>query len=220
MSKEEKYKTLTSDLKIIIIGKSGSGKTSFVNKWVKNEFDENYKPTIVSEYNSKIYKYEDKIYNINVWDIAGQDRYAAIIKSFSKNTQGCITMSDVMNPNSLTETLAWKKNLDENELLCDGGKIPNVLIENKVDLVEENEAKDISQLEEFCKKNEFDACFKTSAKTGYNIKESMEKLISIIIKRLNAYSEKNNNLNRNTLAIDPDKHSEKDKYRTKQSGCC
>ena len=93
-------------------------------------------------------------------------------------------------------------------------------IQNKVDLAEESEAKDISQLEEFSKKNEFDACFKTSAKTGYNIKESMDKLISIIIKRLNAYSEKDNNLNKNTLEIDPDKHSEKDKYRAKQSGCC
>jgi GTPase SAR1 family protein len=28
----------TTDLKIIVIGKSGAGKTSYVNKWVKNEF--------------------------------------------------------------------------------------------------------------------------------------------------------------------------------------
>ena len=38
-----------TDLKIIIKGKSGAGKTSYVNKWTKNEFLECYKPTIVSE---------------------------------------------------------------------------------------------------------------------------------------------------------------------------
>ena len=37
-----------SDLKIIIIGNSGTGKTSLVNKWTKNIFDESYQATLVS----------------------------------------------------------------------------------------------------------------------------------------------------------------------------
>ena len=36
-----------SDLKIIVIGTSGTGKTSFVNKWTKNIFSDTYKATIV-----------------------------------------------------------------------------------------------------------------------------------------------------------------------------
>ena len=211
---------MSSELKILVIGKSGAGKTSFVNKWLKNIFIETYKATIVSEYSSKIYKYQDSFYHINLWDIAGQDHYAQITKAFSKNAHGCITMSDATVPDSLTETLKWKKVLDESEVLKDGGKLPNILVENKADLIEEAEVNNITKLEEFSKSNGFDACFKTSAKTGLNINETMDKLISIIIRRLNAISKKENDMDRKSLLIDPENHSEKDKYRTKQTGCC
>jgi small GTP-binding protein len=211
---------LTTDLKIIIIGKSGAGKTSFVNKWIKNTFDETYKSTIVSEYSSKIIKYADKIYHINLWDIAGQDHNIIITRTFSKNAHGCITMADATEPISLQETIKWKKALDDSENFPDQGKVPNILIENKVDLIEGKDANDNSKLEEFAKENGFDGCFKTSAKTGLNINETINKLMSIIVTRLNSVAEKENDMNRQSLQVDPENHSEKDKYRTKQVGCC
>ena len=216
----EGEKIIIGDIKILVIGQSGTGKTSFINKWIKNKFEETYKATIVSEFSSKIYQYEDKFYKINLWDIAGADHFASVTKTFSKGAQGCITMSDAMEPISLEETLKWKNALDDSETFPDKGKIPNILIQNKVDLLSQNEIDDMTQLKEFSKKNEFDAYFKASAKTGYNIKESMDKLIEIIIKRINAMSSKEMNMDRNTLAIDPEKNKGKDKYRNKQTGCC
>ena len=81
---QTKEQSLTSDLKILIVGKSGTGKTSFVNKWIKNEFTASYKATIVSEFSSKLFLYEEKLYKINLWDIAGQDHFASITKKFCK----------------------------------------------------------------------------------------------------------------------------------------
>ena len=209
------------DFKIIILGKSGTGKTSYANKWIKNTFNENYKSTIVSEFSSKLYKYKDRIYKINLWDIAGQDHHAVAAKVFMKDALGCITMSDAIVEESLNEALNWKKFLDENELFPDKNPIPNMLIQNKIDLVPENEVQDMTKLENFCKENKFDCCFKTSAKTGYNVNQSMDKLIEIIAKRLDDYTSKEViDLNRKTVNIDPENHSEKDKYRTKQAGCC
>ena len=83
-----------TDLKIIVIGKSGTGKTSFVNKWTKNIFDDNYKATIVSEYGFKIYEFNGKYYRIQLWDIAGQDRNAKLTKTFAKGCHGSIVMCD------------------------------------------------------------------------------------------------------------------------------
>ena len=91
MSEQEAGST---DLKIIVIGKSGTGKTSFVNKWTKNIFDDNYKDIIVSEYGFKIYEYNGKYYRIQLWDIAGQDRNAKLTKTFAKGSHGCIVMCD------------------------------------------------------------------------------------------------------------------------------
>lgn len=87
----------TTDLKIIVIGKSGAGKTSFVHKWTKNEFLQQYKPTIVSEHNYKIVEYGGKYYRIQIWDIAGQDRSAKITKNFAKGSHGAVILYDAVN---------------------------------------------------------------------------------------------------------------------------
>ncbi|MCQ2817042.1 MAG: ADP-ribosylation factor-like protein [archaeon] len=72
MSKAEK-KNIRGDLKIIVIGTAGTGKTSFVNKWTKNVFNENYKATIVSEFGFKIVEINGKMYRIQLWDLAGKN---------------------------------------------------------------------------------------------------------------------------------------------------
>ena len=67
-------------LKIIVIGTSGTGKTSFVNKWTKNQFSDTYKANIVSEIGFKIFKNEGKLYQMHLWDLAGQDKNAIVTK--------------------------------------------------------------------------------------------------------------------------------------------
>ena len=44
-------------------------------------------------------------------------------------------MTDILLPSSLNDALNWKKTLDENEILSDGSNIPNILILNKIDLI-------------------------------------------------------------------------------------
>ena len=86
-----------SDLKIIVIGNSGTGKTSFVNKWSKNIFSDTYKATIVSEFGFKIFEKDGKLYRIQLWDLAGQDKNAMVTKIFAKDSHGCIVMADATN---------------------------------------------------------------------------------------------------------------------------
>ena len=92
-----------SDLKIIVIGASGTGKTSLVNKWTKNLFSEAYKATIVSEFGFKIFEKDGKLYRIQLWDLAGQDENAMVTKIFAKDAHGCIIMSDATNKQTREE---------------------------------------------------------------------------------------------------------------------
>ena len=92
-----------SDLKIIVIGTSGTGKTSFVTKWTKNVFNEAYKATIVSEFGFKIFDYEGKLYRIQLWDLAGQDKNAMVTKIFAKDSHGCVVISDATNSQTREE---------------------------------------------------------------------------------------------------------------------
>ena len=88
----------------------------------------------------------------------------------------------------------------------------------------EDEQDNITELEEFSEKNGFTGCFKASAKTGKNIAESMEFLIKDIIKRLEEINAKGGEgiINRQSVALDPDKHNKEADMKRKQDkgGCC
>jgi len=212
-----------SDLKIIVIGTSGTGKTSFVNKWTKNIFNETYKATIVSEFGFKIFENEGKLYRIQLWDLAGQDKNAMVTKIFAKDAHGCVVMSDATNVETRIDTSKWKNAVDEAAQFLDGGKIPCLLVENKVDLLD-NPDLDDSSLKQFAEQDEFCGCFRTSAKTGLNINESMEFLIRTIIQRMEAMQSKGTEVfttERKSVALDPEKHNQAaTAKRKKDSGCC
>ena len=95
--------SIKSDFKIIVIGTSGTGKTSFVNKWTKNIFQEEYKATIVSEFGFKVFEYDKKLYRIQLWDLAGQDKNSTVTKIFAKDSNGCVILSDATKSETLEE---------------------------------------------------------------------------------------------------------------------
>ena len=92
-----------SEIKIIIIGKFNTGKTSFCRMCLKNEFPIEYKATINTDFNYKIKEYKHNIYKVQIWDIGGQDRYIGMTKVLSKNSHGCIIFCDITDKRSLDE---------------------------------------------------------------------------------------------------------------------
>ena len=216
-------KSTKNELKIIVVGNSGTGKTSFVNKWIKGTFDENYKATIVSEFSYKIFDYKDKSYKIQLWDLAGMDQNICITKIFSKDSHGCIVLSDINDKSTLDKSVKWKNTVDETARFLDGTNIPSILIRNKIDLLENEENNDDEeQMKEFCEKNKFLRCFKTSAKTGTNIDEAMNFLISVIIDKMEALIQSGSNpfeKDRKSMVLQSAKHSENNKENNGM-GCC
>jgi len=219
---DQMNKNTKNELKIIVVGNSGTGKTSFVNKWIKDTFDETYKATIVSEFSYKIVDYKDKSYKIQLWDLAGMDQNICITKIFSKDSHGCIVVSDITDEKTLTECVKWKNTVDETTKFLDGTNIPSILIRNKVDLLEnENNNDEEDKMKEFCEKNQFLRCFVTSAKTGTNIEEAMNFLISTIIDKMEKITTSGSNpfeKDRKSLVLQSSKH--KDNNKENNQGCC
>ena len=212
-----------SDLKIVIVGNSGTGKTSFCSRWVKDSFSDNYKATIMSEFSYKIYEYKGHYYKIQFCDIAGQDKNVYTSKVFTKDAHGCIILCDITNQDTLEATLKWKKSIDDNALFKDGGKLPCVLVQNNIDLVSEEELGNDEEVRKFGEENGYINFFRTSAKTGLGVDECMDYLIKTIVDRLDEYIAKNpeTSLDPNRTSIVKIQQPKKDTTTMlSKQGCC
>ena len=186
-------KDIKNEIKIIIIGNSNTGKTSFVNKWTKGTFTDFYKATVVSEFSHKIYQHKDKFYRIQLWDLAGQDQNTHITKIFSKNSHGCVVLCDITNKDTLNDTLKWKESVDESTRFIDNDILPSVLVQNKIDLVDEEALKDEEEIKKFAEDNKFIGYFRTSVKMGVGVDECMDFLIGNILERIEKCSKEGSN---------------------------
>lgn len=174
-----------SDLKVLVIGNAFTGKTSFVRRWIGGTFSNSYKATIAPEFQYKILNINNTIFRIHLWDLAGQDKNIFITKTFGKDCFGALILCEAKNEESLQSTISWKKALDEEITFFDGSKVPVFLIENKNDLYE-NENDNQEAFEHFGKENQFDSWYRVSAKTGKNVNEAMNDILSHILTKLNS----------------------------------
>ena len=213
--KRKSIKNQNRDLKIIIVGDSGTGKTSFVNKYILNRFADTYQATIATQFSSKILEIDGITYRLQFWDIAGQDRSVTTTNIFCKNTNGVVLCCEINDKNTLNNTIIWKNSIEQN---IDVTNVPMIIIQNKCDLLgsELEYNNGIEELKEFTERNGIKNCFRTSAMTGFGIQESMEYLIQEIIRVTEFKENEYDNENRETVAIS-------DKPRTirgKKNGCC
>ena len=209
-------------IKIIIIGNSGSGKTSFCNRWIKGTFSETYKATIMTDFSEKIYKYNNKEYKISLWDLAGQDRNIQTTRVLTNNALCCLVFCEINNIKSRNDTLKWKSSVEENStFLNTDNKIPCFLIENKIDLVDENTVKNISELSEFSQNNNFSGFYRTSAKTGENVDFIMNSIISYAINKVKECMKKSDKIEqrRSFFELKEDKIKNKNE-KNSNDDCC
>ena len=165
-------------MKILIVGDSGVGKTSIVNRYFSGYFDANTISSIGYDFTTKVYtKSTKKLCKLQIWDVAGQERYQAVSKLYARNVSGCLIVCDVTNPRTLENTLTWKKVIED----VNGANepVPFVLAQNKIDMITEPNAdfQKEEYIQEFALKHGFLGAYQTSAKTYQNIEECFERLV-------------------------------------------
>lgn len=151
----------------------------------------------------------------------GQDKSIYTSKIFTKDAHGCLVLCDITNPRTIEETLKWKKSIDETSKFIDGDFLPSILIQNKIDLVNDDELANEDDIRGFCEQNNFKNIFRTSAKTGMGINESMDFLISAIIVRLEEHSKNTNTpLEKDRKSIVVQQQKKEKELMIKSNRCC
>lgn len=168
-------------LKILIIGDPCVGKTSFVQRYVNGTFHRNYKGTIGVDFALKIIRWgDDGTVKVQLWDIAGQERYTSMTRVYYRDAHGCIVMFDLTNRNSFLNVVKWKRDFDSKCIMADGSQIPCLLIANKSDIENLRQVSN-EEIERLCQEFNFSAWVEVSVKDNNMVEDSMKYLISCIL---------------------------------------
>ncbi|CAF4689555.1 unnamed protein product [Rotaria sp. Silwood1] len=116
------------EFKLILIGDSGVGKTTFVTRYIIAE----YEPKYISDFPFSVHplKFYTDLGEIifHVWDTAGQEKFGGVRDRYYLGGQCAIIMFDVTSRMSYRNVPLWHKDIIRN---CDN--IPIVLCGNKID---------------------------------------------------------------------------------------
>ncbi|KAB1259018.1 Ras-related protein Rab-7b [Camelus dromedarius] len=96
------------DLKLIIIGALGVGKTSLLHQYVHKTFYEDYQTTLGASILSKIIILDDTTLKLQIWDTGGQERFRSMVSTFYKGSDGCILAFDVTDLESFEALETWR----------------------------------------------------------------------------------------------------------------
>ena len=166
------------NIKAIIIGSSGTGKTNIIKAAIDEPFEEDNKSTLTSSFVSKNIKIDKKTYHLDLWDTAGQEKYKSLTKIFIVDSKIVIFVYDITQRKTFDELDFWIK--ITKEIL---GDYPiYALFGNKKDLLLE---KVIDEEEGKKKAEEIGAYFKlTSARSERDkINEYIKELIKMYLNK-------------------------------------
>ena len=201
--------------KIILVGDSGVGKTSIINRYL-DHYKENITSTLTTSYSSKLTIIKDYKINFQLWDTAGQEQYRSMNSLFYKDAHVCIMVYDITKENTFNNIKNyWYESVSNNGL---EGVIFGVA-GNKNDLYMEEKV-DKNEVSNFCK--EINAVFKlTSAKQNFCIDDLFNELgerflnSNFMLEIGEEYFERNNSYN--SFKIKKNNHTN-DKNKKKR--CC
>ncbi|KAF5223168.1 putative Ras-related protein Rab4 [Trypanosoma cruzi] len=134
----EKYQQL---IKLILVGDSGTGKSSLLHRFVEDTFSEQQAQTIGVEFGSKIVQLAGRKVKLQIWDTAGQERYKSVTRSYYRGAVGCLIVYDITQRSTYESVPQWLNDVRQ----LAGKDVVVMLIGNKSDLsdgrtVQHNEA--------------------------------------------------------------------------------
>jgi small GTP-binding protein len=165
-------------LKIVVVGDSGVGKTCFLLRFVRDQWEGDTTPTLGVEFLAKIVTTENHHIQLQLWDTAGQELFRSVTRGYYRGSAGALILFDLTSPDSFASVKGWLKDLRE----VARTDVVVVLIGNKSDLVEERQiTKDVAQA--FADRNTM-LYFETSARTGDNIPNAVTQCVLQIEKKV------------------------------------
>ncbi len=165
--------------KVCLVGEFAVGKTSLVNRYVHNVFEDRYFVTIGAKITktelTSVGKDRHRV-TMTVWDIMGEKGFRELLReAYFEGTQGIVAVSDLTRPETLEELEGWISSVYRI-----AGKVPLVVVGNKADLEDDIQVR-LEDVARFARKHSCSHVI-TSAKTGENVELAFKSIAKGLLK--------------------------------------
>jgi len=133
--------------KTIIVGNSGVGKTSIIQRYL-GKFEQDERATVGASFTNKSENINGKTILFEIWDTAGQERFRSINSIFYQDASVCILTYDITQKKSFEDLKSYWHNA---VLEQSSQNIIFHVVGNKIDLFNKEEV-DKNEVDQFCEK--------------------------------------------------------------------
>ena len=158
------------EYKIITLGDSSVGKTSIINRFINDTFDEELTPTLGIKHTFKTLEINNTKVKLSVIDTNGQEKYRSLSVSYFRHADVVLFIFNLNEPLSFNNIQEWINVFNDNN--NNKKVILKYLIGSKSDLEQRVEQ---NLIDEFANNNNM-LYMATSAKTNNQIKELFQKI--------------------------------------------
>ncbi|KAL4482994.1 hypothetical protein ABPG74_019020 [Tetrahymena malaccensis] len=157
-------------VKTVFLGDANVGKSSILNRFIDDQFDENIQATSGADFKVKSITHNNKKIDFHLWDTAGQERFRSLTQLYYKDASVACIVYDITNRNSFEVLNYWFKELK----LHAKENIIKIIIGNKIDLSQQQQVQ-LDKAQTMAKTNDAILVL-TSAREGTGVQEVFQKI--------------------------------------------
>lgn len=174
-----------NEVRIVVMGGGGVGKSALTIQLMSNHFIVEYDPTIEDSYRKQC-AIDGETCILDILDTAGQEEYSAMRDQYMRTGQGYALVYAVSSMSSFKEMRVFREAILRAK---DADNVPMVLFGNKCDVPPS--LKQVTTADGQLAGKEFNCpFFETSAKMRINVESAFFQLVREVRKQSGAYKDK------------------------------